>query len=218
MSPRPRRRSSTRPASVRGSAARLIVVALVLVLAAVLVGCDAAAFDPSGPCTADGSAAGAYPSLEAAVPTAFKGATPTQLDSGRACTSDGLGTLAGHGIKEVRFAGGTWQTGTQSGVSLAVFTTADGSPLDPAWVEEFYEAGARAGKNVQSVDASQMPVGTVVSASRIDVLNGDSYQTIVIWPRRGQVAVALIADFITEIQTKDAHEAVVQAAVTTLAQ
>jgi hypothetical protein len=218
MSPHSRRRSTTRPASDRPFAARLVGLALALVLAVVLAGCSDAAFDPNGPCAADGSTPGAYPSLEAAVPTDFKGAKPTQLDSGRVCTSDGLGTLAGHGITEIRFAGGTWQTGTQSGVSLAVFTTADGSPLDAGWVEEFYEAGARAGKNVQQVDPSQMAVGSGITASRIDVLNGDSYQTIVVWPRRGQVAVALIADYIQEIQTKDAHEAVVQAAVSTLGQ
>jgi hypothetical protein len=202
----------------RGPRARAIAIGLVLALAAVLAGCSSdAAFDPSGPCTADGSAPGAYPELETVIPTAFRGAKATQLDSGRVCTADGLGTLAGHGVKEIRFAGGTWQTGSQSGVSLAVFTTPDGTQLDPAWVEEFYETGARAGKNVQSVDASQMTLPDGSPGSRIDVLNGDSYQTIVVWPRRGQVAIALIADFIQDIQTKDAHEAVVQAAVGTLA-
>jgi hypothetical protein len=217
MSPRSRRRIATRPSFVRGSAVRPVLAALVLLLAVVLAGCADAAFDPSGPCTADGTAPGAYPTLEAAVPTDFKGAKPTQLDSGRVCTTAGLGTLAGHGITEIRFAGGTWQTGSQSGISLAVFTTPDGAPLDAAWVEEFYETGALTGKNVTSVIPSQMPVGSGLSGSRIDVLNGDSYQTIVIWPRRGQVAIALIADFIQEIQTKDAHEVVVQAAVETLA-
>jgi putative component of toxin-antitoxin plasmid stabilization module len=127
-----------------------------------------------------------------------------------------LGTLGGHGVKELRFAGATWSTGTESGVSLAVFTVADGPTLDPAWLAEFYEAGAKGGKNVTSVEASDYAVGTGVTARRIDVLNGESYQTVVVWEQKGQVVVALVADFIREIQTKDAHEAVVRAAVDTL--
>ena len=188
-------------------------MAAALLLGLVVAGCGAAAFDPSGPCTADGSVAGAYPDLEAAVPRTYRGAGPGELDSGRACTVNGLGTLAGHGVNELRFAGGTWSTGTDSGLSLAIFTDPDGPTLEPAWVAEFYETGARAGKNVTSVESSTYPVTTSTSGSRIDVLNGESYQSIVVWKRNGQVAVALIADFIREIQTKEAHDAVVRAAV-----
>ena len=75
------------------------------VLTVLLAACGAT-FDPTGPCTADGSAPGAYPELEAAIPKTFRGAAPADLDSGRACTPDGLGTLAAHGVKEIRFAGG----------------------------------------------------------------------------------------------------------------
>ena len=186
-------------------------------LALVLAGCSAP-FDPSGSCTADGSAPGAYPDLEAAIPKVYRDAKPTNLDSGRACSASGLGTLAGHGVKELRFAGGTWSTGTDSGLSLAVFTSPDGAALDPAWLTEFFETGARTAKNVTSVDTADYPVSAAVTGKRIDVLNGESFQSIVVWEKDGRVAVALIGDFIREIQTKEAHEVIVRAAVDDLAQ
>ena len=51
---------------------RAALLAIVLIVA----GCSgnaAASFDPNGPCTTDGSAAGAYPDLEARVPTELPG-------------------------------------------------------------------------------------------------------------------------------------------------
>jgi hypothetical protein len=182
-------------------------------LAALLVAGCGASFNPSGPCTADGSAAGAYPDLEAAVPSTRNGSPPNDLDSGRACTPNGLGTLASHGVNELRFAGGTWERGSDSGVSLAVFTDPDGPPLQPGWVAEFYEAGARAASKVDSVEALDYAVSDTVTGRRIDVLNGESYQTIVVWERQGQVAVALVANSIRQVQTKEAHEAQVRSAV-----
>lgn len=147
------------------------------------------------------------------VPKLYKGAPPSQVDSGRACTPTGLATLAGHGVKELRFAGATWSTGTDSGLTLATFTATDGAALDPVWMAEFYEAGARSGKNVTSVETSSYPVTPTMSGSRLDVLNGESYQSVVVWQGSGRVNVAVVADFIREIQTKEAHDAVVRAAV-----
>jgi hypothetical protein len=195
----------------------VVAAGFAALIALAVTGCSAPAFDPSGTCTADGSAPGAYPELEAAIPTQYQGAKPSDLDSGRACTSSGLGTLAGHGVKELRFAGGTWTTGTDSGLSLAVFITTDGAALDPAWMTEFFETGARSGKNVTSVDTSDYPVTSSIPGRRIDVLNGESYQSIVVWQQDGRVAVALIGNFIREIQTKEAHDVIVRAAVDTLA-
>ncbi len=187
-----------------------------LILTLLLAGCGAS-FDPTGPCTANGSAPGAYPELEAAIPKTFRGAPPAELDSGRACTADGLGTLAAHGVTEMRFAGGTWKTGTDSGLSLAVFLGPTGPALTRDWITEFYETGARAGKKVTSLETTDYPVSASVTGRRIDVLNDESYQSVVVWERNGQVAVALVADFIREIQTKDAHDVLVRAAVDTFA-
>jgi hypothetical protein len=182
------------------------------IVAVVLAGC-APAFDPNGPCTSDGSAKGAYPELEAVIPKTFRGSGPTDLDSGRFCSTDALATLATRGVKELRFAGGTWSTGTDSGVSLAVFVDANGPPLEATWLADFYESGARSGKNVQSIQRSSGSVGRLANAERVDVLNGESFQTIVVWPQDGLVAVALVADFIREIQTREAHDAVVNEAI-----
>jgi hypothetical protein len=205
MSPRPTTRS-------RASRTRRLAHIGAAVAIAVVVGACGQSFDPTGPCTTDGAVTGAYPDLEAVVPKMFRGAPPKQLDSGRTCTTEGLATLAGHGVTELRFAGATWATGTDSGVSLAVFETRSGPPLDSAWLAEFYEAGAREGKNVTSVERSDFLVGGS-SVPRIDVLNGESFQTVVVWSRGPRVAVALIADFIREIQTREAHDKVVIEAV-----
>jgi hypothetical protein len=205
MSPRPTTRSRTR---------RTRWIAAAIVLMAVLVtACGGATFDPTGPCTADGTAPGAYPDLEAVVPKVFAGAPPRQVDSGRTCTNTALGTLTEHRIKELRFAGATWGTGTDSGLTLATFVVADGPPLDPAWLAEFYEAGARAGKNVQTVEPSEVSIGGDIAGRRIDVLNGESFQTVVVWPRDGRVAVVIVADFIREIRTREAHDKIVAAAL-----
>jgi hypothetical protein len=193
---------------------RFVLLLLLPLVIALLVGaCSGAAFDPTGPCTADGAMPGAYPDLEGTVPRTFRGTAPSSLDSGRTCTAGGLSTLAGHGVQEVRFAGGTWKTGTDSGVSLAVFSTARGPALDPAWLAEFYQTGAASGKNVSSVDATDYAIGGGVTARRIDVLNGESFQTIVVWSRGGHVLVALAGDFVREIQTREAHDKVVREAV-----
>src|SRR5438552_6237593 len=101
MPPRPRPRSATPRFRLRSRSRRPLIVGLALLIALAVAGCGSS-FDPTLPCTADGSAAGAYPDLEAAIPATYKGAKPSELDSGRACTPGGLGTLVGHGVNELR--------------------------------------------------------------------------------------------------------------------
>lgn len=113
----------------------------------------------------------------------------------------------------MRFAGSTWQTGRDSGLSLATFTSTGSTPLTPEWLTEFYETGARGGRNVESVDNGAYQVAPGLDGRRIDVLNGESYQTVVVWERAGRVETALVASFIREIQTREAHDAVVRDAV-----
>jgi hypothetical protein len=202
-------RPGSRPARRRPWA----VLGLAAALLALLAGCAGATFDPTGPCKSDGSASGAYPDLEAQVPKVFRGSAPSVLDSGRTCSAEGLGTLTAHGVRELRFAGSTWETGSQSGLSLAVLTSPDGSALPADWLAEFYESGAKTGKNVEKVVPTDFEIQPGVPAHRIDVLNGESYQTVIVWPKGGLVAAVLVADFIREIQTKDAHDKVVQEAI-----
>jgi hypothetical protein len=207
MSPDLRRRSRT-----PGRTAALLAALTAAVL--LVAGCGTA-FDPNGPCTTDGKVAGAYPDMEAVVPKTYNGAGPAELDSGRTCTPEGLGSLAGHGVKELRFAGGTWTTGTQSGLTLATFRSVDGPELDPAWLSEFYETTARGAKNVTSIDTSEVALAPDAHARRLDVLNDESYQTVIIWRQDDRVVAVLVGNFIRDIQTKDAHEKVVQAALQT---
>src|SRR6266849_2764156 len=137
MSPQPAPRSrAPRRRSRQGPGQRRLTVHGVLLLLAGLVCLAACApsFNPNGPCSRDGSEPGAYPELEALVPSTFRGTRPHQIDSGRTCTADGLGTLAGHGISEIRFAGSTWETGTDSALTLATFTTPAGPTLTAPWL------------------------------------------------------------------------------------
>ena len=65
--------------------------------------------------------AGAYPDLEALIPTSYEGRAPDTLDSGRNCTPKPRRACATAGIDEVRFAGGTWGFGGERAAALAVF-------------------------------------------------------------------------------------------------
>jgi hypothetical protein len=82
-----------------------------LALGVVLAACGAAipvvSFDPASACTTDGRQPGAYPDLEALLPTSYQGKAPDNVDSGRNCTTAAMGALAGEGIDGVRFAGAT---------------------------------------------------------------------------------------------------------------
>jgi hypothetical protein len=184
-----------------------VLVAISLALGA--AGCAAPAFDPSSPCTSDGRAAGAYPDLEALIPRNLNGKAPASVDSGRNCTPTSLGSLAEHGIKELRYAGATWPTGADSGVSMAVF---EAPGLQADWVAEFYKLGAQTGRNTESVESTATEVNGA-PAFRVDALNGESYQTVIDWQDGDRVRVVLVASFIRDVQTKEAHEAAVRAAL-----
>ena len=150
-------------------------------------------FDPAAPCTADGQQPGAYPELEALLPSTYEGAAPQSLDSGRTCSEPGLGVLAASGIHEFRFAGATWGLGGTTGLTVAVFE-ADG--LDAGAMIDFYAAGARGNRKVEKAVASDVTAGAQ-PARRLDVLQSDgAYQTIVAWPGgiAGRVLVLLAAD------------------------
>jgi hypothetical protein len=188
--------------TTRIAARRIAVAGLVLLV----LGCSRAAtsFDPAAACAADGRFAGAYPQLEAAVPRSLAGRAPNRLDSGRSCTAPGLGTLKAHGVDELRFAGGLWEQGRNSGTTLVVFDSP--TPLQADWLGEFYEAGARAGKKTDAIDARTLTVAGV-HGRRLDTLNDESYQTVVVWTRGSQVVAALVASSVREVGSRGAHEA-----------
>jgi hypothetical protein len=148
------------------------------VLVAACSSAPTASFDPSGPCTADGAAPGAYPDLEARIPTTYEGQAPSHLDSGRHCSVESLGSLAAAGITEVRFAGGTWDLGGDAAAALVVFEV-DGLTVDQ--LAEFYATSARASNRTTIVHETILTVAGR-SGHRLDTMTGDRSQTIVIWP------------------------------------
>jgi hypothetical protein len=182
---------------------RLAAFAIVAVL--LVGGCGsgrAASFDPTGPCTTDGRAPGAYPDLEALVPTRYHGAPPDTLDSGRNCTVTNLGTLSLRGITEVRFAGGTWTFGAERAAVLAVFRT---HGLDAESLAAFYAQSAQVAPRTQVV-AQSAPTIAGRPGRRLDTKTGERLQTVVTWPGTEQ-------DVVNVVITNDLPDARIQEAI-----
>jgi hypothetical protein len=191
----------------------LRLAVLVVATVAALAGCVGRAggsFDPAGPCAEDGQRPGAYPELEALIPTTFDGVPPDRLDSGRNCSATNLGSLNAHGIDELRFAGGLWETGARSGVTIAAFQ-APGLTMER--LAEFYETGARGARKTENISVGDYAVGSV-EGRRLDTLNDESFQTILVLAAEssGLVPAVLVASDIREIGTREAHDAVVERA------
>jgi hypothetical protein len=188
---------------------RLLLAATVVLLAA--SGCAGAAarpsFDPSAPCAgaAEQRMAGAYPALEAAVPSTFAGKPATSRESGRYCSSDTLGTLVDAGIHEAHFGAGTWDLGSGKALSLVMF---EASGLTAQNVFDSFVAAASVNAKVHDPTISQPTIGGQ-PGHRLDYLNGDSsFQRIVVWPGDGdgRVRVLLAADLL-DVEISGAAEA-----------
>ena len=179
----------------------IFFVLLILALTA-CAGPPPAAFDPSGPCVGDGSAPGAYPDLEARIPTRFEDTAPGTLDSGRKCSPEALGSLAKVGIEEVKFAGGTWSFGGTRAAAIAVFS-APGLTADA--MADFYAESARAANRTR-VTAETSPMTAGRQGHRIDTVTGSRQQTVVVWP-------AEATDVVNVVITNDLPDPKIEAAV-----
>lgn len=194
---------------------RPFAAVVALAVAGFVAGCvggrPAPSFDASGPCTVDGQRPGAYPELEALIPPTFEGIAPARLDSGRNCTERNLGTLASQGIREIRFAGGLWETGDRSGFTLAVLTAPN---LTAEIMADFYEAGARAGRKTEEVKRSIFDLEGR-NAWMISTLNDESYQTIVVWDavQPGAVRAVLVGSDVRETDGMGPHSDLVHRAM-----
>jgi hypothetical protein len=181
---------------LRNARIRLVLLPVIVALAVGACGgsrIPVVSFDPSSPCTTDGREPGAYPELEALLPTAYQGKGPTNVDSGRNCTRDALGSLASAGIAGVRFAGATWSLGGTTGLTVAVFV-ADG--LTPAEMIDFYSTGATGSSKTEKMQTSDITVGGR-AGRRLDVLQSDGAgHTIVAWApaQPGRVNVLFATD------------------------
>ena len=178
-----------------------LVVAFGLVSAA-CTGAAPASFDPSGVCSGDGAAPGAYAEIESRIPTAYEGRAPNTLDSGRNCTAENLGVLADDGFEEIRFAGGTWDFGGERAAVLVVFS-APGLTADA--IAEFYATSAR-GANRTQITGESTPTLAGRPGRRIDTLTGSRTQTVVVWP-------AADPDLVNVVITNDLPDPKIQAAV-----
>lgn len=153
------------------------LLAVVLAIAG-CAGPSAASFDPTGPCVTDGSAPGAYPDLEALIPTTYEGQAPETLDSGRNCTAENLGALAELGVEEVRFAGGTWAFGGRRAAALVVFSAPGLTAED---IAVFYRNSATTA-NRTVVTATSTPELAGRPGFRLDTETGERIQTVLAWP------------------------------------
>jgi hypothetical protein len=187
---------------------------LAILLIAVLAGCGPAgpSFTADGPCLADGRAPGAYPALEALLPKAISNRAATTVDSGRNCSDAALGTLTGHAVHELRFAGATWDEGSGNGVSIAVLAVPDGA-LQVAWAEEFYQYGAINGKHTGNIETTRPTYPGAGTVFRLDTLNDLSFQTVIVWPDGGRVRVVIVATQVGPTASRTVHDARVAEAV-----
>ena len=183
----------------------LLLIVGALVGAFLVAGCSggaAASFDPTGPCTSDGSAVGAYPELEARIPTSYEGQAPGRVDSGRSCTAVNLGSLASAGFSEVRFAGGTWDFGGARAAALVVFAA---KGLTAAQIADFYASSAVAADRT-TVTGRATPTVAGRPGHRIDTKTSDRTQVIVVWP-------AADPDVVDVVITNELPDAKIQAAI-----
>lgn len=203
--------------ALRRAAAR---PALVLAGALALAACGAAAvpsgpLEPCGADRADATSIGGFPELEALVPRSLDGRAPDTVNSGRSCSDKALGSLASHGVQELRYAGATWNQGQADATVAAVLTTPAGQPaLEQAWIEEFYTAGAVAGTKTDNVTTTRPTMDPVGQVFRLEALNDLSQQTIVIWAdASGVIRVVIVATDVGPTASRAEHDARVAAAV-----
>lgn len=176
---------------------------LAVLVATACAGSPAPSFDPAGTCTSDGSAPGAYPDLEALVPTVYMEKAPDLLDSGRNCSPANLGSLADLGIGEVRFAGGTWTFGAERAAVLAVFTAPG---LTAGGLADVYLESARTANRTKILQASE-PTIEGRSGRRLDTETGSRTQTVLVWP-------SATTDQVNVVITNDLPDARIDDAVT----
>lgn len=202
---------SSRPRGVHG----LVVVGLAVLVAVTAAACGSAEpSGPLGPCGDDARSIGGFPELEAELPAALVMRAPDKVDSGRSCSDAALGSLVTHDIHELRFAGATWVHSDSDATVIAILATPGWEPLlQRAWVEEFYTAGAVAGKKTDSVTTTRPTMAGAGQVFRIDTLNDLSLQTVVIWDDRGRFNVVIVATTVAPGASRAAHEERVTIAV-----
>jgi hypothetical protein len=195
----------------RSTHARTPAIALAAILGAglLLSGCSPAAntsFDPATACDPGvrQQMPGAYPDLEARIPMRLDDRAANSRDSGRFCSAETLGSVYEAGVTEVRFGGGIWEAGERGGIQLGAF---EGDGLTPALMAEEYRRAADASRRTEAAKATTLEIDGR-PAWRIDVVNGNSRQAIVVWGSAdGKVVQAVVAADVEEAQLQAAISA-----------
>lgn len=201
-----------RPASARPFAA-LLALGVWLSIAVGACGALGATATPNPVCPAgDVRAAKTLPRLEALLPLGMIERSPTTLDSGWNCSAVALGSYVVHGVSKLDFAGATWDDGNGNGVVTAILAL-DSGPLDAAWVEEFYTAGAVAGKHTGNVKTDRPTYPGAGQVFRLETINDLSLQTVVIWPSAPYVHVVIVATTVSPDAVRADHDQRLQIAV-----
>ena len=203
-----------RHASIRRLA---VAQALAIAFTAIVAGCGASASPAPGTC-ADTRAPGTKPALEALLPSRLADQPPTTVDSGANCSTEALTTLKAHGLTELDFAGATWDAGNGAATSIAVLALPAAAPLPVAWVEEFYEVGARSGKKTDNIAVGRPTFEGAGNVYRLDALNDLSFQSVVVWPDGPIVRVVIVASPVNPSASRTEHDSRVEAAVQAAAQ
>lgn len=202
MSPVRRRRSA-------------VFLALAFLLSIAAGGCGSlspAATQNAGCPGGDVRAPGTLPQLEQLLPAAMIERAPTTLDSGWNCSEAALGSFVAHGVTKLDFAGATWDEGNGNGTVSAIFAL-DGGALDKAWVEEFYTAGAVAGRQTGEVKTDRPVYAAAGQVFRLETINDLSLQTVVVWPAERYVRVVIVATAVSPGAVRADHDQRVQVAV-----
>lgn len=160
---------------------------------------SAPSFNPAAPCAgADVQRApGAYPELETGLPQTLAAVTPTTRESGRYCAASTLGTLLDAGIHEAHFGAATWDHGGGKAISLVLF---EAKGLTPSMLFDSYQAAAAATSKVHDIRTKPVTLNGA-AGQRMDLLNGESFQAILVWPgdRPGRVRVVISADLTNDV-------------------
>lgn len=186
----------------------------VALLAAAAGGCVPSSPSPAVPACLDTRAPGAVPELEALLPRGMIERSPDTVDSGTNCSPRSLGTYLAHGVAALAFAGATWNQGGGNATVVAILRTAgSGPPLEAAWVEEFYETGARASSKTENIEITRPTMSGAGEVYRLETLNDLSLQTVVVWPKGNAVHVVIVATEVTPDASRAEHNERVDVAV-----
>jgi hypothetical protein len=171
--------------SVRSVSRRALPIVVILVAGALLGACQAdpdapASFNPAAACNGADSQimAGAYPELEALLPTSLAGVAPTSLVSGRFCSATTLGSLYTSGIRETHFGSAVWNRNGGSGIQMTIME-APGLTVDNAI--QSYGYGAANAPKVHLLTSKDVTVNGI-AGKRLDIENDDFQQEVIIWP------------------------------------